>query len=284
VGQWRHPLTRKRADFRWGLLITRTLGHLAEEGRQLTACPPRDTMPAVMAAGAPSHDPVTWHTIDWYQAHRTVRRLQARIVKATQEGRWGKVKALQHLLTHSLSGKALAVRRVTENHGKTTAGVDRVIWNTPEKKAAAITALTQRGYHPQPVRRVYIPKRNGTKRPLGIATMHDRAMQTLYLFALQPIAETTGDANSYGFRPDRSPADAIEQCHTDLSKHYSAPWILEGDIRACFDGLSHQWLVDNVPLDRAMLHKWLKAGVCGTTPLERAGGSAMTERGPCGML
>jgi RNA-directed DNA polymerase len=125
---------------------------------------------------------VTWHTIDWSQVHRNVRRLQARIVKATQEGRWGKVKALQHLLTHSFSGKALAVRRVTENHGKTTAGVDRVIWNTPEKKAAAVSALTQRGYHPQPVRRVYIPKRNGKKRPLGIATMHDRAMQTLYLF------------------------------------------------------------------------------------------------------
>jgi RNA-directed DNA polymerase len=185
--------------------------------------------------GAPFDADSGWHAIDWHQAHTTVRRLQARIVKATHEGRWGKVKALQHLLTHSYSGKALAVRRVTENHGKNTPGVDRVVWNTPGKKAQAVGALRQRGYRPQPLRRIYIPKRNGKKRPLGIATMRDRAMQTLYLFALQPIAETTGDANSYGFRVDRSPADAIEQCHKVLSHRYSAQWILDADISACFD-------------------------------------------------
>jgi RNA-directed DNA polymerase len=216
--------------------------------------------PSEMSAGAPSDDVVNWHAIEWYRVHRNVRRLQARIVKATQEGRWGKVQALQHLLTHSFSGKARAVRRVTENHGKHTAGVDRVIWDTPEKKAQAVDTLRQKGYQPQPVRRIYIPKSNGKQRPLGIATMHDRAMQTLYLFALQPIAEATGDANSYGFRPDRSPADAIEQCFTVLKDRNAAPWILEGDIASCFDGLSHQWLMDHVPLDRAMLRKWLKAG------------------------
>jgi len=210
--------------------------------------------------GAPFDADSGWHAIDWHQAHTTVRRLQARIVKATHEGRWGKVKALQHLLTHSYSGKALAVRRVTENHGKNTPGVDRVVWNTPGKKAQAVGALRQRGYRPQPLRRIYIPKRNGKKRPLGIATMRDRAMQTLYLFALQPIAETTGDANSYGFRVDRSPADAIEQCHKVLSHRYSAQWILDADISACFDGLSHHWLVDHIPVDRSMLHRWLKAG------------------------
>ena len=157
-------------------------------------------MTAAATAGAASHDLVDWHTIDWHKAHQNVRRLQARIVKATQEGRWGKVKALQHLLTHSHSGKVLAVKRVTENQGKRTPGVDQVIWDTPAKKAAAIQTLRQHGYRPQPLRRVYLVKPNGKKRPLGIPTMTDRAMQALYLLALEPVAETTGDPNSYGFR------------------------------------------------------------------------------------
>jgi hypothetical protein len=122
----------------------------------------------IRAAGAASHAEEGWHTINWKSAYRIVCRLQARIVKAVQEGRWGKVKALQHLLTHSFSGKALAIRRVTENQGKGTPGVDREIWDTPEKKATALQALRQRGYNPQPLRRVYIPKKNGKKRPLGI--------------------------------------------------------------------------------------------------------------------
>jgi len=118
-------------------------------------------------AGAASREQ-DWHAIDWQTVHRNVCRLQARIVKATQEGRWGKVKALQHLLTHSFSGKALAVRRVTENQGHRTPGVDGVLWNTPAKKATALHTLRSRGYRPQPLRRVYIPKSNGKLRPLGI--------------------------------------------------------------------------------------------------------------------
>ncbi len=187
------------------------------------------------ATGAVSHGEVDWHTIDWERAHREVRRLQARIVKATQAGRWGKVKALQHLLTHSFSAKVLAVKRVTENQGKRTSGVDGELWNTPQKKAQAVQFLRQRGYRPQPLRRKYIDKANGKKRPLGIPTMKDRAMQALYLLALDPIAETIADPNSYGFRPERSPADAIEQCFNVLARRDDAPWILEGDIRGCFD-------------------------------------------------
>ena len=105
-------------------------------------------------AGAASPQVMNWQTIDWQKVHRTVRRLQARIVKATQARRWGKVKALQRLLTHSFSGKALAVRRVTENPGKRTPGVDGVLWDTPTKKATAVHMLRQRGYHPQPLKRV----------------------------------------------------------------------------------------------------------------------------------
>ena len=108
----------------------------------------------IRTAGAASHAAEGWHTINWKSAYRIVCRLQARIVKAIQEGRWGKVKALQYLLTHSFSGKALAIRRVTENQGKGTPGVDREIWDTPEKKATALQALRQRGYNPQPLRNV----------------------------------------------------------------------------------------------------------------------------------
>lgn len=197
-------------------------------------------MTAVSQAGAVSRNEVDWHAINWQQAHTLVRRLQARIVRATQAGRWGKVRALQRLLTHSFSAKVLAVKLVTENQGKRTPGVDGVIWDTPEKKAMAVSTLRGRGYRALSLRRVYIPKSEGTgKRPLSIPRMKDRAMQALYLLALDPIAETLAEPNSYGFRLERSPAVAIAQCHTVLARKQSAPWILEGDIRSCFDGISH---------------------------------------------
>ncbi len=212
------------------------------------------------ATGASFHDRLEWHGIHWYHAEQNVRRLQARIVKATQEKKWGKVKALQRLLTHSFSGKALAVRRVTENQGKKTPGVDKVIWDTPEKKARAIHDLKPRGYHPQPLRRVYIPKSNGAQRPLSIPTMKDRAMQALYLLALQPVAETLADPHSYGFRPERCTADALVYCHTLFSQKKGAAWVLEGDIKSCFDKISHEWLHAHIPMKKDILRKWLKAG------------------------
>lgn len=218
------------------------------------------TASAEHGVGAALRDKDDWHTADWYRVTRDVRRLQVRIVKATQEGRWNKVRALQRLLTHSHSGKMLAVRRVTENQGKDTAGVDGEIWNTPARKAEAVHQLRRHGYRPRPLRRVYIPKKNGKKRPLGIPTMRDRAMQALYLQALDPIAETTGDRDSYGFRKERSTADAIEACFIFLGKGKSPQWVLEGDIKACFDRIDHDWLLANVPLDRTILRAWLKAG------------------------
>ncbi len=217
-------------------------------------------MTAGAPAGAVSHASVDWHAIDWQKAHANVRRLQARIVQATQEGRWGKVKALQHLLTHAFSGKALAVKRVTENQGQRTAGVDGVIWDTPQKKVQGLQALRLRGYRPQPLRRVYIPKKHGKLRPLGIPTIKDRAIQALYLLALAPVAETTADPNSYGFRQERSTADAIGQCFLVLARGDSAQWVLEGDIQSCFDRISHEWLLAHVPMDKVILRKWLKAG------------------------
>ncbi len=211
-------------------------------------------------AGAVSRVEDEWDSINWNAAQTNVRRLQTRIVQATKAGRWGRAKVLQRLLTHSFSGKVLAVKRVTENQGKKPPGVDGETWTMPSQKAKAIHQLQQRGYHPKPLRRVYIPKSSGKMRPLGIPCMLDRAMQALYLLSIDPISETLGDPNSYGFRKERSTADALEQAFAALSRKNSAEWILEGDIKACFDKISHQWLLAHIPMEKSILSTWLKAG------------------------
>ena len=156
----------------------------------------------------------TWNDINWLKCETEVKKLQARIVKAQKEGRHGKVKALQWMLTHSFYAKALAVKRVTSNKGKWTPGVDGLIWETPIKRFKAISDLKRRGYKTQPMRRVHIKKSNGKLRPLGIPTIKDRAMQALYLMSLEPIAETTADNHSYGFRKERCTTDAAVPCMT----------------------------------------------------------------------
>ncbi len=165
------------------------------------------------------------------------------------------------MLTRSFSAKAWAVKRVTENQGKRTSGVDRELWDTPEGKLRAIGKLNSRGYKPLPLRRVYIPKSNGKERPLGIPTMRDRAMQALYHMALDPVSEVTSDTNSYGFRINRSTADAGEYLFNSLAKPLSAKWVLEADIAGCFDNISHEWLLAHIPMNKQVLRKWLKAGV-----------------------
>lgn len=202
----------------------------------------------------------SWESIDFVKAEIYVKKLQMRIVKAWKLGKFNRVKSLQHLLTTSFYARALAVKRVTENQGKKTSGVDKELWLTPNAKYQAIKKLKVRGYCPKPLRRIYIPKKNGKKRPLSIPTMTDRAMQTLFKFALEPIAETTADPNSYGFRPKRSTQDAIEQCFLALSKQKSAKWVLEGDIKGCFDNISHEWIMKNIPMNKTILGKWLKSG------------------------
>ena len=221
---------------------------------------PHPTALGKSSTDVPPHNTNGWHEIDWYNVTRNVRRQQVRIVKATKAGKWRRVSSLQRLLTRSFSGKAMAVKRVTENKGKNTPGVDGEIWNTPQKKMNAVQALQQHGYKAQPLRRVYIPKSNGKRRPLGIPTMKDRAMQALYLLALEPIAETTADPNSYGFRQERSVADAIQQSFVVLSGQHSARWVLEADIAGCFDHISHEWMLANIPMEKAILRQWLQAG------------------------
>lgn len=199
-----------------------------------------------------------WEKIDFLTAEKSVKKLQRRIVKALLNLQFDKVEVLQHKLIHSFYAKALAVKIVTSNRGKYTSGTDNVLWITPEEKFRAISELNRRGYKPKPLKRVYIPKSDGRYRPLSIPTMKDRAMQTLYRFALEPIAEILGDDHSYGFRPNRSTRDAIMRCFFIL---YSSPcplWILKADIKSCFDNISHEWLMNHIPIDKDILYKFIK--------------------------
>lgn len=198
--------------------------------------------------------------VNWKIVEQTVKQLQMRIAKAAKEGRYRKMRSLQWILAHSFYAKLLAVRRVTSNKGKNTPGVDGVVWKTSRQKMKAVKLLYRRGYKALPLRRVYIPKRPDKLRPLGIPTMHDRAMQALHALTLAPIAETYGDPNSYGFRYGRSCMDAIEQCFNCLCQRSSSQWIFEADIASCFDNISHQWMFENIPVDKKMLTQWLKAG------------------------
>ncbi len=203
---------------------------------------------------------IDWETINWRKVIYEVNRLQKRIAKSVIEKKWRRVKSLQHIITNSFYAKLLAIKRVTDNKGRKTPGVDNVIWKTPKQYVEAVKSLKIRGYKPQPLRRIYIKKKNGKKRPLSIPTLIDRTMQALFKIALEPISETLADPNSYGFRVKRSCADAIQQAFIVLAKNYHAKWIVEADIKACFDKISHKYIIENIPIRKDILKKWLNAG------------------------
>jgi RNA-directed DNA polymerase len=202
-----------------------------------------------------------WSKINWSTIDANVYQLQMRIAKAYREKKYSKAKSLQWILTHSYHAKLLAVKRVTSNRGAKTPGVDKVIWSTPKQKMQAATNLKRRGYQPLPLRRIYIPKKQkGKLRPLSIPALGCRAQQALHLLSLEPIAEMMADQHSYGFRPRRSTTDAIAQCYLALRLRGSSKYILEADIKSCFDNISKTWLLQNAPMDKVMLKKWLEAG------------------------
>ncbi len=204
---------------------------------------------------------VKWKQIDWEQAETYINRLQIRIVKAVKGNKWRLVKRLQYLITHSFYGKALAVKRVISNKGKNTPGIDGIVWKTSKEKEEAVRSLQTKGYRASALRRIYIEKfGKKEKRPLGIPTMKDRAMQALQLLGLEPVAETLADTVSFGFRKYRSAQDAMEYGFSVLCRKDSPQWILEGDIKGCFDNISHKWLENNIPMDSKVLKEFMKCG------------------------
>ena len=181
-----------------------------------------------------------WSGIDWTATEAVVKRLQGRIYRAAAAGNGRQVKNLQKLLVRSTSAKRLAVRRVAQqNAGRNTPGIDGVVCRTPESRMRLVNDLSLKDYHPQPVRRVYIPKTDGRRRPLGIPTIRDRALQMLVKMALEPEWESCFEANSYGFRPGRCTMDAIVALRALLAPSGASEWVLDADISGCFDNIGH---------------------------------------------
>lgn len=208
-----------------------------------------------------------WHQIDWNRVNLDVITIQQQIVRAYMNHDHKMVLKLQWKLVRSFSCRAAAVRRVISNSGNKTPGVDGDLWNTHEKRYQAIKSLgsltqNSKAYKPCRMKRIWIPKPNGDKRPLGIPTMTDRAMQSVHHMATDPIVECISDSNSYGFRKSRSPHNAMAKIWDLLNKDTSPKWILDADIKGCFDNINHDFLLQATPMcDLETLDKWLKAGL-----------------------
>ncbi|MGV8108111.1 group II intron reverse transcriptase/maturase [Methanospirillum sp.] len=201
-----------------------------------------------------------WNNIDWKRAEETVNNLQSRIASAAKEGYWNRVRKLSRLLTRSFYARILAVRKVSTNKGSKTPGVDGVLWVSSADKMRAALKLKSKGYRAKPLTRKYIQKKNGKLRPLSIPTLYDRAMQSLHAMALSPIESATSDKTSFGFKPYRSAKDAYAYLHICLSKKNAPQWIVEGDIKACFDEINHDWILKNTLMNKKVLKEFLKSG------------------------
>jgi RNA-directed DNA polymerase len=222
-----------------------------------------------------------WHNIDWNKAEAKVRDIQEQIVAAIANKDLKEVYKLQWILIRKPEAQALAIRKVVTNEGGSTAGVDEIVWTSPQERWDAINKLADmiennKKYEAQPIRRVYIPKPNSKeKRPLGIPTIADRAMQALYNFGVDPAVETVSDPNSYGFRKCRSTHDAITAIRSLLDKEHHPRWILEADISKCFDKIDHEFLLKHTPIcHKHVLQSWLKSGIMeGLNYTEPEGGT-----------
>jgi len=207
-----------------------------------------------------------WQSLPWDKFQDRIKKIQTRIYQDTKHGKWKQVRDQQRLLLHSKAAKALAIRKITQmNRGKLTAGLDRKVYLTAKSRLALLSEINtkylfSKAYKPTHVKRIYIPKLDGTKRPLGIPTVIDRIYQELLRMALDPEWEGKFHEHSYGFRPGRNCQDAIEMIKKAYKKGYKH--ILEADLSKCFDNLNHQHILRQISKPyRQIIKKWLKIGV-----------------------
>jgi RNA-directed DNA polymerase len=230
---------------------------------------------ALAVVSGPEDVILDWRQVDWRAVEEQVRRLRQRIFTASRAGDLSRVRRLQRLMLRSRANTLLSVRRVTErNVGRLTAGVDGEVVLTPEAKLKLVDRVQHQAepFKALPVRRVFIPKAGGKKRPLGIPVILDRVHQARVVNALEPEWEARFEPRSYGFRPGRGCQDAIRAVFEVVKgRDPKRPWVLDADLAGAFDKIGHEHLMSMLGLfpARGMIRQWLKAGVVENGRLSR---------------
>lgn len=266
---WSNRLNKRCENRGWRLdyfLVSSLLMEQVHSVEHLTEILGSDHCPIVLRLKAQQSQPKMtnedladmWRAIDWPRMEELLLLQQQKLSRAAYSKQWEQVTELQKKIVRSFPAKVLAVRHVTQVDSEP--GIDGIKWRTDEEKMQAALSLTSKNYHARPYRH-FLLQDGGKMRSINIPVAYDKAMQILYSYSLDPVAESTADRKSFAFRKGRSLLDAHAYICKAFDKDNAPEWIVRADVKACYDSLSHNWLIKNIPMDKKVLREILKPGI-----------------------